>query len=120
MAAMVSQAEAKKAIKKNERMEATLRRLRDEHETSIESATRTGAAMIGAFGTAWWAGRYPDKREVFGLDSSLVVGAALNVAALMGWAGKSSAMVEALGVGALSTWAATKGHELGNEQKDQA
>lgn len=114
--AIVSQREAKKLEKKADRMQARLAKLREEHKSSVESATRTAVTMGGAFGMAWWAGRYPDKNEVFGLEASLVVGGALTVAALMGWAGDQSMLVESLGTGALAAYAVSSGYQMGQEQ----
>ncbi len=118
--AMISQAEAKKLAKKAEKKEATLARLRAQHKNSIESATRTAVTMGGAFGMAWWTGRYPDRNEILGMDASLVVGGALTMASLMGWAGKQDVIVESLGTGALSYYAATRGFQMGQEAAQEA
>lgn len=114
MAMSVSKALAK-TQKRAERAEARLSRLREENEDAIQTATRTAVTMAGALGMSWIKGRYPDKSEVMGIDSSLVIGGGLMVASMMGWAGESEVIVESLGVGALAVYAASKGYELGKE-----
>lgn len=114
--AMVSQREATKAMNKAAKSDKRLARLREEHKSSLQAATRTAVTMGGAFGMAWWAGRYPDKAEILGLDASLVVGGALTVASMMGWAGDQDLIVESLGTGALAVYASSKGYELGQDQ----
>lgn len=118
--ALISQRQAEKAIEKAERAKAHLARLREEHNKSIEGATRTAVTMAGAFSMAWWAGRYPEKNEVFGLEASLVVGGGLTLAALMGWAGDQGTIVESLGTGALSAYAVSRGYQMGQEQAQAA
>lgn len=119
MAASVSKLLAK-AEKKVDIGEKRLARLREENEQAVSTATRTAVTMGGALGMAWIKGRYPDKSMILGLDSSLVVGGGLTLAALMGWAGDQELVVEALGNGALATYAASKGFALGKEAKDKA
>ena len=113
-------ASSSKLAKRAESAERRLARMRDENKGAVAKATRTAFTMGGALAMAYWHGRYPDKSEVLGLDASLVVGAGLTVAALMGWAGAQEDAVEALGNGALATYAATKGFELGKEALAEA
>jgi len=119
MAQAVSKALAK-AHAKAERAENRLARMREENEDTVASATRVAVTMGGALAMSWVKGRYPDKSEILGLDSSLVIGGGLMVAALMGWAGDQELVVEALGTGALAVYAASKGYELGTEAAQQA
>lgn len=114
MAMSVSKALAK-SQQRAERAEARLSRLREENEDALKTATRTAVVMAGALGMSYVKGRYPDKSQVMGLDSSLVIGGGLMVAAVMGWAGEQETIVESLGVGCLSVYAASKGYELGQE-----
>lgn len=108
-----------KAITKAEKKAATslarAEKMREDAKEAAESVTRTALTMGGALGMAYWQGRYPDRREILGIDAALVVGGGLTVAALMGWAGKQEMWVEALGTGALSTYAVTTGLRLGQE-----
>jgi hypothetical protein len=118
--AMVSQRDASKALKKAEAADKRMARVRERNKLAIEGATRTAVTMGGAFGMAWWQGRYPDKNEILGMDASLVVGGALTVAAMMGWAGSQDVIVESLGTGALAVYAATKGFAMGKDQAESA
>ena len=104
-----------KARDKLDRAQRRLATIRDEQQDAIESATRTAVTMGGAMGMAYWAGRYPDRAEILGIDASLVVGGSLTVAAMMEWAGDQTLIVESLGTGALAAYAASKGMEFGQE-----
>jgi hypothetical protein len=97
-----------------------LAKIKTDHSQSIQLATRVTATMGGAFAMAWFEGRYPDRREILGVDASIIVGGSLTTAALMGWAGEQGAVVEALGNGVLSVYATTKGLQLGQEARDAA
>lgn len=103
----------RKLEKRVETAEKRMSRMREENKSALARATRTAFTMGGALAMAYWHGRYPDKSEILGLDASLVVGAGLTVAALMGWAGTQEDAAEALGNGALATYAANKGFEFG-------
>ncbi len=118
--AMVSQRDASKAMKKAAKSDARLARIKEDHKESLEQATRTAVTMGGAFGMAWWSGRYPERSEILGMDASLVVGGALTVASMMGWAGNQAVIVESLGTGALSVFAASKGFAMGKESASEA
>ena len=118
--AMVSQRDASKAMKKAAKSDARLARIKEEHKSSLEQATRTAVTMGGAFGMAWWSGRYPERAEILGMDASLVVGGALTVVSMMGWAGNQATIVESLGSGALTVFAGSKGYAMGKESKDAA
>lgn len=120
--AIVSQREASKLAKKMENAQRRLAKIREDNNAQIQSATRTAVTMGGAFGMAWWQGRYPDRSEILGLQASLVVGGGLTVAALMGWAGDESTttIVESLGTGALAAYAVSQGYQLGQEQAQAA
>lgn len=110
----------KQLVKRAESAERRLQKFREENKGAITRATRTAFTMGGAFAMAYYHGRYPDKAEILGLDASLVVGAGLTVAALMGWAGNQEDAIEALGTGALATFAASKGFEMGQEGAAEA
>lgn len=118
--AMVTQRDATRAIKKAEKADKRLANSRKKQKEALEQATRTAVTMGGAFGMAWWQGRYPDKSEILGMDASLVVGGALTIAAMMGWAGNQETVVEGLGTGALSVYAASKGFDMGKDQATEA
>lgn len=109
-----------KATTKLDRAEARLARLREENEGAIASATRTAMTMGGALAMAYWKGRYPERAEILGIDASLVVGGGLLTASMMGWVGDQELVVESLGNGALCTYAASKGYELGTQAKQKA
>ncbi len=109
-----------KAEKKMQSYENRLARLRKENQAAIDKATRTALTMGGALAMAYYKGRNPDRSEILGVDAALVIGGGLTVAAMMGWAGNQETAVEALGNGALATYAATKGFELGVEQAQKA
>lgn len=104
-----------KAEKKMVTYENRLAKLRADNKEAIEKATRTALTMGGALAMAYYKGRNPDRSEILGVDAALVIGGSLTIAAMMGWAGNQETAVEALGTGALATFAATKGFEMGAE-----
>lgn len=112
--------EMKTARKKAERSRADLMRLREEYNESIQTVTRTVVTGAGAFATAYWMGRNPDRQEILGVSAPLAIGAAATTAALMGWAGDQTEIVEAIGAGALAVYATTKGYEMGQAAHDEA
>ena len=109
-----------KAKKEASSAQKRLERMREESEDALETATRTGVTMGGAFAMAWWQGRYPMRREILGVDASLFVGGSLTLVALMGWAGDQDIIFESLGTGALATYAMQKGYAFGAEQRQRA
>lgn len=112
--------EMKRAEKRAQRNRAELERLREEHAESIASVTRTVMTTGGAFAVAYWMGRNPERTEILGVAAPLAVGAAATTAALMGWAGEQTEMVEAFGAGALAVYATTKGYDMGKEAHEKA
>ncbi|KKN15827.1 hypothetical protein LCGC14_0982190 [marine sediment metagenome] len=112
---MAATTKERKLEKRAESAEKRMTRMREENKGALAKATRTAFTMGGALAMAYWYGRYPDKTEILGLDASLVVGAGLTIAALMGWAGAQEDAAEALGNGALASFAATKGFEFGGD-----
>ncbi len=109
-----------KSEKKLATQENRIAKMRRENQAAIDKATRTALTMGGALAMAYYKGRNPDRADILGVDAALVIGGGLTIAAMMGWAGNQETAVEALGTGALATFAATKGFEMGAEAAQDA
>jgi hypothetical protein len=109
-----------KAEKTADKAVARLARMKEENKNAVATATRTVVTLGGSFATAYFLGRYPERREIVGVDAALAVGATLSIASMMGWAGKQDKIVEALGTGALAAYGTTKGYEMGLKARNEA
>jgi len=87
-----------------DRLDASERRairLRDKAKGAVEEAVNTVATVTGGAAAGFMDARWFDKRPL-GLGLPLLTGGALTVVGLMGWAGKQSSLVGALGSGMLT------------------
>lgn len=98
---------------------ALKQRLKNESKAATTQAVRTATTMGSAFGVGYIEGRYPDKKDIFGVPVSLATGIVATIAGVMGWAGKANTdVVLSVGDGCLAAYAARRGLELGKEAQE--
>lgn len=117
---MLSERKAAELEVQKDRYKKALQRVRDEGKVAVQAGIRTGVGMASAFGTSYVMGRYPDKAKVFGIDLDLLAGVAGSAVGAFNLAGdkQTSEMLEAAGLGALCSYAARRGGEMGAEAKN--
>ena len=101
------------------RLQARAKKVREDSKHATAQITNSAAAAGSAFGISYLEAAYPEGigKGVFGIDTSLLIGI---VGVGVGATGMvsdrmSSDLIEAMGIGALSAYAAKKGREKGAE-----
>lgn len=104
-------------LTKYERAKAQLKTLRDKNKEAIGHTIGTAATMGSAFAVSYIEGRYPDKKDIFGVPVSLAAGVACTIAGVLGAGGDktANAVLQSVGNGALAAYAAGRGLEMGRE-----
>ena len=103
----------------NERLQARIERIRNEHKTAIRQTMGAALTVGTAFGLGYLEERYPERMQKFiaGFPLSLIAGGGLILASGFEVGGEETAMyLGDAGRGALAAWAAGKGGEIGRKQ----
>jgi F0F1-type ATP synthase assembly protein I len=95
---MATQEQMLAALDRSERRAA---RLRDQAKTAVEDAVATVATIGGGAVAGFLDARYYDTRPL-GMGLPLLTGASATIVGLMGWAGRQSRFVGAVGSGLLT------------------
>jgi hypothetical protein len=105
----------------NMRLRRKLDRLGSKSKEAMATGLKVTVATGSAFGLAWLEARYPERKEIMGMPLAAVVGGGALVAGAAGWAGaENAAILEAVGVGGLAAWAASRGKDSGEEARQKA
>lgn len=88
-------------------------RKRREEKSVVRSVTHTAVSSLTAFGFSYFKAKFPENSEVFGAPVDLIAGGLGIVGELLGFGGSESDLIGAAGGGALNSYAAAKGTEMG-------
>ena len=102
-----------------------LAKIREETKETMQKATLALSSGAAGFGLGYYAGRYPDKTQMLGVDMELVVAAVGLGASLIPSAAKSlgpsgAAVAEGIGNGALAVYLFKSGKKQGEDAKSTA
>ncbi len=109
-----------KSITKYEGMKNRLRRAQEKSKEATSAAIGTATTMGSAFAVSYIEGRYPDKKDIFGVPVSLALGVSATIAGVLGAGGDktANAVLTSTGNGALAAYAASRGLEMGREAQE--
>jgi DhnA family fructose-bisphosphate aldolase class Ia len=112
---------AKSALAKREAsLKGRIKKYQEKSQKATEAAIGTAATMGSAFAVSYIEGRYPDKKDIFGVPVSLAVGVSATIAGVLGAGGDktANAVLTSAGNGALAAYAAGRGLEMGREAQE--
>jgi hypothetical protein len=96
-------------------LQARAKKIREEHKQATQKTINTAVAAGSAFAVGYAEAAYPDSfgKGVMGVDTSLLIGLVGVAAPMVGLVNDemTADVVEAIGLGALASYAAKKGRE---------